>query len=86
MQQGVVTKTFWKYDECGHNQIGKQEIKALFANSNTDLFSTPKPEALLKRIIEISTQENDLVMDFFAGSGTTLAVAMKMKRHKSRKS
>ena len=80
VQQGVVTKTFWKYDECGHNQIGKQEIKALFANSNTDLFSTPKPEALLKRIIEISTQENDLVMDFFAGSGTTLAVAMKMNR------
>uniref|UniRef100_UPI003AF6DBA4 DNA methyltransferase n=1 Tax=Campylobacter upsaliensis TaxID=28080 RepID=UPI003AF6DBA4 len=39
-----------------------------------------KPEALLQRIIEISTNENDLVMDFFAGSGTTLAVAMKMKR------
>lgn len=39
-----------------------------------------KPEALLKRIIEISTQENDLVMDFFAGSGTTCAVAHKMKR------
>lgn len=39
-----------------------------------------KPEALIKRIIEISTQENDLVMDFFAGSGTTLAVAHKMKR------
>ncbi|EHK6250638.1 site-specific DNA-methyltransferase [Campylobacter upsaliensis] len=49
-------------------------------NNNTPLFATPKPEALLKRIIEISTQENDLVMDFFAGSGTTLAVAMKMKR------
>ena len=49
-------------------------------NENIELFSTPKPEALLKRIIEISTQENDLVMDFFAGSGTTLAVAHKMKR------
>lgn len=47
---------------------------------NTTLFATPKPEALIKRIIEISTNENDLVMDFFAGSGTTLAVAMKMKR------
>ena len=44
------------------------------------LFATPKPEALIKRIIEISTQENDLVMDFFAGSGTTLAVAHKMNR------
>jgi len=48
--------------------------------NNAELFSTPKPEALLKRIIEISTQENDLVMDFFAGSGTTCAVAHKMKR------
>ncbi|WP_258864900.1 site-specific DNA-methyltransferase [Helicobacter sp. MIT 14-3879] len=47
---------------------------------NTTLFATPKPEALLKRIIEISTKEGDLVMDFFAGSGTTLAVAHKMNR------
>ncbi|MFP6284726.1 DNA methyltransferase [Helicobacter pylori] len=62
------------------NGVGTQEIKALFANSNTDLFSTPKPEALISRILEISTQENDLVLDFFAGSGTTCAVAHKMKR------
>ncbi len=41
---------------------------------------TPKPEALISRIIEISTNENDLVLDFFAGSGTTCAVAHKMKR------
>ena len=46
----------------------------------TTEFAGQKSEALLKRIIEISTQENDLVMDFFAGSGTTLAVAHKMKR------
>ena len=62
------------------NHHATKEIKALFENGNTTLFATPKPEALIKRIIEISTQENDLVMDFFAGSGTTLAVAMKMKR------
>ncbi|MFP6068695.1 DNA methyltransferase [Helicobacter pylori] len=62
------------------NGVGTQEIKALFANSNTDLFSTPKPEALISRILEISTNENDLVLDFFAGSGTTCAVAHKMKR------
>lgn len=49
-------------------------------DNNPTLFATPKPEALLKRIIEISTNENDLIMDFFAGSGTTLAVAHKMKR------
>ncbi|EAJ7572141.1 site-specific DNA-methyltransferase [Campylobacter upsaliensis] len=62
------------------NHHATKEIKALFENGNTTLFATPKPEALIKRIIEISTQENDLVMDFFAGSGTTLAVAHKMKR------
>ncbi len=68
--------------ECGvtTNIKATSEIKALFANSNTDLFSTPKSEALISRILEISTQENDLVLDFFAGSGTTCAVAHKMKR------
>ncbi|MGL2823397.1 DNA methyltransferase [Helicobacter pylori] len=69
--------------ECGvtTNIKATSEIKVLFANSNTDLFSTPKPEALISRILEIATQENDLVLDFFAGSGTTCAVAHKMKRH-----
>ncbi|MEJ8611388.1 site-specific DNA-methyltransferase [Helicobacter pylori] len=68
--------------ECGvtTNIKATSEIKILFANSNTDLFSTPKPEALISRILEISTNENDLVLDFFAGSGTTCAVAHKMKR------
>ena len=47
---------------------------------DTQFKNAKKPEALLKRIIEISTNENDLVLDFFAGSGTTLAVAHKMKR------
>ncbi|EAI4545627.1 restriction endonuclease [Campylobacter jejuni] len=47
---------------------------------NNDNFKGQKPEALLQRIIEASTNENDIVMDFFAGSGTTLAVAHKMKR------
>ena len=66
--------------DCGNSAQATREIKALFGDEKAKIFSTPKPEALLKRIIEISTQENDLVMDFFAGSGTTLAVAMKMKR------
>ncbi|WQV53015.1 site-specific DNA-methyltransferase [Helicobacter pylori] len=68
--------------ECGvtTNIKATSEIKVLFANSNTDLFSTPKPEALISRILEIATQENDLVLDFFVGSGTTCAVAHKMKR------
>ncbi|UOR77625.1 site-specific DNA-methyltransferase [Helicobacter pylori] len=57
---------------------GTSEIKELFEGQA--LFDTPKPEALISRIIEISTQENDLVLDFFAGSGTTCTVAHKLKR------
>lgn len=78
VKQGVTPLTIWKYTEVGHNQDALREVLSLF--NNEKVFSTPKPEALIKRIIEISTQENDLVLDFFAGSGTMLAVAHKMKR------
>ncbi|GHQ70645.1 hypothetical protein VN1233_06820 [Helicobacter pylori] len=77
--EGRKSSTFWDGSEVGYNLNGDAEIKQLF-NGNK-VFNNPKPEALLKRIIEISTQENDLVLDFFAGSGTTCAVAHKMKRH-----
>ncbi|WRC79814.1 site-specific DNA-methyltransferase [Helicobacter pylori] len=76
--EGRKSSTFWDGSEVGYNLNGDAEIKQLF-NGNK-VFNNPKPEALLKRIIEISTQENDLVLDFFAGSGTTCAVAHKMKR------
>lgn len=63
--------------DIARTEIGSLEIKEIF---NDKVFNYPKSEKFLKRIIEISTQENDLVMDFFAGSGTTLAVAHKMNR------
>lgn len=63
--------------DIARTEIGSLEIKEIF---NDKVFNYPKSEKFLKRIIEISTNENDLVMDFFAGSGTTLAVAHKMKR------
>ncbi|EQD95965.1 methyltransferase [Helicobacter pylori PZ5056] len=66
---------FW--DKSMITQKGTEEVKQIF---KTQIFDFPKPEALLQRILEISTQENDLVLDFFAGSGTTCAVAHKMKR------
>ncbi|WP_417904401.1 site-specific DNA-methyltransferase [Campylobacter sp. LH-2024] len=68
-------KTWW---DTLLNSKATIEINNIFKKKG--LFSYPKPEALLQRIIEISTNENDIVMDFFAGSGTTLAVAHKMKR------
>ncbi|GAA8979152.1 hypothetical protein EKB5_04910 [Helicobacter pylori] len=76
--EGRKSSTFWDGSEVGYNLNGDAEIKQLF-NGNK-VFNNPKPEALLKRIIEISTQENDLVLDFFAGSGTTCAVAHKLNR------
>ncbi|MFP6031277.1 DNA methyltransferase [Helicobacter pylori] len=79
VKQGTTPLTIWKYTEVGHNQDATKQLLALF--NNVKLFDTPKPEALLQRILEISTKENDLVLDFFAGSGTTCAVAHKMKRH-----
>ncbi len=78
VKQGATPLTIWKYTEVGHTQDAKREIKELFEGQA--LFDTPKPEALLKRILEISTKENDLVLDFFAGSGTTCAVAHKLNR------
>ncbi len=68
--------------DLAYNQQGKEELKKLFNinEGRETIFNNPKPEALLKRIIEISTQENDLVLDFFAGSGTTCTVAHKLKR------
>ncbi|WP_208353149.1 site-specific DNA-methyltransferase [Helicobacter pylori] len=73
-----VIKTRTIFTEYGTTTEATKEILALF--NGTKIFDTPKPEALLKRILEISTKENDLVLDFFAGSGTTCAVAHKMKR------
>lgn len=77
-QEGVAAWTWWTNSEVGHNQEAKKEIIALFGADNA--FDTPKPERLIKRIIELATNPGDLVLDSFAGSGTTGAVAQKMRR------
>ncbi len=75
---GVVPGSWWSYEDVGHNQEAKQEIKILF--STTTPFDTPKPERLLERVIHIGSNPGDIVLDCFAGSGTTAAVAHKMGR------
>lgn len=77
VQAGVVVKTIWFRTEVGDNQEAKREVKAIDAG---EVFSTPKPERLLYRIIHLATNEEDWVLDSFAGSGTTGAVAHKMGR------
>lgn len=77
VQEGTVSKTIWFRDEVGDNQEAKKEIKEL---DSDDVFSTPKPERLLQRILELGSKTGDLVLDSFLGSGTTAAVAHKMGR------
>lgn len=75
---GRVPEDWWTYLEVGSNDEAKSEIKALFPEFVP--FDTPKPERLLERIIHIATNPGDIVLDCFAGSATTAAVAQKMGR------
>lgn len=77
VQQGLMPRTLWPSGEVGSSGEGKTESLAVAV---TDAFSTPKPERLLERIIHIATSPGDIVLDVFAGSGTTAAVAHKMGR------
>jgi adenine-specific DNA-methyltransferase len=68
--------TLWTSDEVGHNQEAKRELKDIFEQSE-QLFSTPKPIRLLERILDLSSEANSIILDFFAGSGTTLNATIK---------
>ncbi|WHP05493.1 site-specific DNA-methyltransferase [Acinetobacter corruptisaponis] len=76
--EGQNAWTWWTNAEVGHTQEAKKEVNNLFGVENT--FDTPKPERLLERILHLSTNTKDIVLDSFLGSGTTSAVAHKMGR------
>jgi adenine-specific DNA-methyltransferase len=77
VKDGVVPQTIWFRDEVGDNQDAKKEVKQL---NDSEIFATPKPEALIRQLLSIATNPNDVVLDSFLGSGTTAAVAHKMGR------
>ena len=79
VMEGIVPQSIWLHDEVGHNQEAKKEVMAVVPGAE-DVFQTPKPERLIKRVLELATNPGDLVLDSFAGSGTTGAVAHKMGR------
>ncbi len=81
-QKGLSPSTLWsEIEETGHNRQAKYELKKLFPETNTsDLFKTPKPERLIQKVIHIASEEGDIILDSFGGSGTTGAVAHKMGR------
>lgn len=71
-------ETIWTFDDVGSNRTSKAELKKLFGDVKG--FDTPKPEGLIRRIIELSTDAGNIVLDSFLGSGTTSAVAHKLGR------
>lgn len=75
LERGKVAKTIW--DDIGTTTNGTQHLKKLFKNT---VFQNPKPESLIERIIQLATNENDIVLDYHLGSGTTATTAHKMKR------
>lgn len=76
--EGLAPSTLWMADEVGENAHAKKDMLALFADRSA--FDTPKPESLLERVVQVATRPGEVVLDCFAGSGTTLAVAHKLGR------
>ena len=77
---GLTPETIWLADEVGTSDSAKKQLMTLFPDKE-NIFETPKPEELLKRIIEIASDEGDYVLDCYIGSGTTIATAHKLNRH-----
>jgi adenine-specific DNA-methyltransferase len=76
MPSGQVLRSI--IEDVGTNKTAGDEIAALFGNSKA--FPYPKPESLIKKLFELNSNDGDLVLDSFLGSGTTAAVAHKMGR------
>ena len=79
MKDELTANTWWVHEEVGSNKEASIDLKAMFGDRE-DVFQNPKPEKLLGRILTLATNPGDLVLDSFAGSGTTGAVAQKMGR------
>ena len=75
VQDGVIPTTYWSYDDCGHNDEARKEIKELFKKPP---FDSPKPTRLLLQILKLATNKDNLILDFFSGSATTAHAVMKL--------
>jgi adenine specific DNA methylase Mod len=77
--RNVQPQTVWFKDEVGDKQEAKEELESLLINPN-HFFETPKPMRLIKRILEISTKKDDIILDAFAGSGATGHAVMQLNK------
>jgi len=79
VKQGITPLTLWTYQDVGHNQEGAQELKSMMQTGDV-YFTSPKPTRLLQRIITIGADKQSIVLDFFAGSGTTGHAVINLNR------
>ena len=81
VKQGRVPQTLWTYQEVGHTQDSKREIISILDfDSSNDVFITPKPSSLIRRILQIATDKDSIVLDSFAGSGTTAHAVLALNK------
>lgn len=78
VKDGIVPLTIWLNQDVGHNQQAKQELKELFEGNNG--FDSPKPVSLINRILLIATSPDSIILDSFAGSGTTMHAVMELNQ------
>ena len=79
VKQGLVPETIWTYKEVGHTQDAKKSLLEIFGE-DFRVFTTPKPVELLKRVVRLCTDEDDIILDAFAGSGTTAQAVLELNK------
>jgi adenine-specific DNA-methyltransferase len=81
VKEGSVPQTLWEYEDVGHTQDAKKELISIMSFTNSgEVFISPKPVALLERILELATKKDSLVLDSFSGSGTTAHAVLSMNK------
>ena len=79
VKQGIVPGSLWMHEDVSHNQEARQTLKKIIPDA-VDVFDTPKPTKLLKRIVQLSTSKEDIILDSFAGSGTTAQAVLELNK------
>ena len=81
VKEGVVPRTLWSHSDVGHTQDAKKElVSVLHFERSEDVFNTVKPSSLIRRILQIASDKDSIVLDSFAGSGTTAQAVLALNR------
>jgi len=78
--EGVVPSTWWTWEEVGHTDTAKKELNSVFPKGEARAYATVKPTALIKRVIQICSEEDSIILDSFAGSGTTAHAVLALNK------